>query len=1193
MNRRGIITIVFLSTLLLSALAPSGVSASIGEDYLFDPVLSLTGSAAVSAEDPIADPGSAHPPLGFDSPCGVATDRYGDIYVVATPGEGEPAGPTEGRIDVFDSQGNFLLEIPDENRPCQLAVDSVGNLYVMQGRRLDFLGSQNVVRYAPSEFPPKAGTTYSVAATLEFKFESGSDACKKEPQSLAVDPSNDHLYVGHECRTEEFGSAAEGTPSNPLIRCCIGEAPGMFDLKGIDVYGANHDVYRARTGYSDSSPPKVYVFDATDSHVKCELEGTETPQGEFDFGIGGAIGLDQSDGELFVYDIKHAVIDRFAPDGEGGAKCPLYSFAGQLPAFPKAPSVQADNVNLTVDSPCRKGPGLAEPCDIAPYQSPNAGEVYLTVGTKPNNSHLYAFKVKLAGPPLVREQIASEIGEEEALLAAELNPDGLQTQYSFQYTAEADFAENGWAGALSVPVPDATMAAGGAFLAVSEPVSGLQPDTAYRFRLLASNCAAEGAEPGACLTIGEGNPGGEGEDAGFSTYPTPLDDGRADELVTPPDTDGHVPTMGMFAGGFTVVGFATPLASPDGASLLFGSNSGALPGIGGGGGFQDSFRAQRGPGGWSSSFTGLTGAQNTKPNLGGSEPAHEYSFLGAEAQGTLVNPVGSGSTTYLRVPAGSPPASPNCVPSTEPGGDLEWIGCGSLDFEPRVDGHLISPGAGHVIFSTNTNVGPAKPLEPCAPPEGTPAIYDRTPGGPTRCVSLLPGDLTQPNTAAFKGASADGSAVAFTIAGDPNLYVRLDNAETLVATEGKAAFAGLSADGRRIFFLAEPSVSSAPAGEIFSCDLSQGSCAGPGASQVATQIGSGGESVVVNVSRDGSRLYFLSPLVLSGEEENEAGRKAQAGEENLYQWDEGAIRFIATVSADDVADTAGGYGTVGLGMWVGGVLKPRPEIADGPGADPSRTSADGGVLLFESRADLTDYESEGHVQVYRYEAAAPEGQRLLCLSCNPTGAAASADAHLRSRTSGQAQTTPYPPINALAEIANLSDDGKRAFFQSAERLLAADLDGHQDVYEWRSQGTGGCNREAGCLSLISGPRSAEDDYLYAATPDGHDVFFLSGDTLVPQDPDSTPSIYDARIGGGFPPPAPPPGECQGEACQPVVEPPPPIVSSLHDEGVASPPAKARCPKGKRRVRRAGKSRCVKRKAARHRREAGKGRRAGR
>ncbi len=1101
-------------------------------DHSFDPVLSLEGDC--NGEDGAADPGCPYspPPLGpqpFQLPCGSATDPHGDIYV-ANPTEG-----TGGRIDVFDPKGQFLAEIPNTKEPCRIAVDSAGNLYVIENTPLSLNGPREMIRYEPSSYPPEKETTYTVGATFEFVAKNGGDLCSA-PNGVAIDPSNDHLYVSHLCRVEEYGSAAEGTPLNPLFRCCIGEGPDVQLLTGgLDVYGANHDVYVTEGNLHN--PAAVLMFDAT-GNLTCTLEGgeTETPSGEFDFEvIGGAIAVDQADGELYVVDLKHRLIDQFQLDGNGGEGCPQYSYAHRLPEANKSLKVDPLHVDVGVDASCRTGLELSESCNVGEkYDSPNEGEVFLTTGTNASNSHLYAFKPKVIGPPEVRGQTANEVGETEAVLEAELNPQNLETRYHFEYVSQAEFEANGYVDASRVPIPDGEISGGVAFTPVTAAITGLGRGVDYRFRLVGSNCEAEGAE-GECLTLGEGSPGSEGKDGSFATYASPptlsscpnaalrtgssatLPDCRAYELVTPADTNGRVPNVAMLGGAFGDIGFDTALASAGGESVIFGSHSGALPGIGGGG-LLDTFEARRGEAGWQSHFTGVSGAQGTLVNFGGISPDHLYSLWEVYgSEGSLADPI-EGRARYLRVPPGAK-VSPNCAVEDEPEGRFQWLGCGSLGVEPRARGSWITAGGDHVIFSTDSNIGPARQLEENCAASGAGAIYDRAPGGTTHCVSLLPGDITPAGPSTLEGISADGSTVAFKFGA--LLYARIDDAETVEVAAGGATFGGISANGDRVFYL--------QGDDIFACDLATGGCAGEGA-HAPMPVGSGNESTLVNVSADGSHVYFVSRAALTGEEENEQGITAKAGEENLYVWNGSAVGFIAII---DSVDVSGEGGSPGLGNWVSGVLDSTPTPTSGPANDPSRTTPNGSVFVFESRAELTGYASGGHGEVYRY-AAAGAGKRLRCVSCNPTGVPAASDAQLESLPSSSPQIDLFPPTNALSHIANVSVDGRKVFFQSADRLVSGDGDGRVDIYEWEAQGEGGCEREAGCLSLISSGSSKEDDYLYAMTPDGSDVFFLSSDTLIAQDPDNTPSIYDARVDGGFQSQSGPAPECLGEACQPTV-----------------------------------------------------------
>jgi hypothetical protein len=333
------------------------------------------------------------------------------------------------------------------------------------------------------------------------------------------------------------------------------------------------------------------------------------------------------------------------------------------------------------------------------------------------------------------------------------------------------------------------------------------------------------------------------------------------------------------------------------------------------------------------------------------------------------------------------------------------------------------------------------------------------------------------------------------------------------------SFEGVSEAGSRLFYLLD--------GDIFAFDAE---------SEETIPFTSTGNATVVTVSADGRSAYFVSPSVLGGE--NPEGKQAEAGKENLYLSREGQVSFIGTVSEEDVK------GKGGLGLWMS-------AMKDGSlGIVPARSTPDGGVFLFKSRAKLTGYDPEGHAEVYRYDSAADQ---LRCLSCNPTGSPAQSDATLQSEKR-EGSTL----FSALAWPENLRADGARAFFESSEALVPRDTDGHQDVYEWEKDGVGSCTGAGGCTYLISSPHSAHNEYLWAVSASGDDVFFLSPDLLVAADADETPSIYDARVEGGFPE-AQVAAECLGEACQPAAKAPndsTPASSSFHGAGNVTEEKKA-------------------------------------
>ncbi len=100
---------------------------------------------------------------------------------------------------------------------------------------------------------------------------------------------------------------------------------------------------------------------------------------------------------------------------------------------------------------------------------------------------------------------------------------------------------------------------------------------------------------------------------------------------------------------------------------------------------------------------------------------------------------------------------------------------------------------------------------------------------------------------------------------------------------------------------------------------------------------------------------------------------------------------------------------------------------------PTRSTPGGGAFVFQSHARLTAYDNEGVGEIYRYEPAAEAGERLLCVSCDPSGAPPSADALLED-----IRGIDIVPLEPKSMVANLTDSGDEVFFQSFDRLLPED-----------------------------------------------------------------------------------------------------------------------------------------------------------
>lgn len=824
-----------------------------------------------------------------------------------------------------------------------------------------------------------------------------------------------------------------------------------------------------------------------------------------------SVAVDEGNGHVFVYD--------------GGSTEDVFEFSedGTYLETVEHSFQHGNGAEITVDNGAHSPNGALNP-----------GGRYLFVPSgRSGTGHSYAFS---ANPPecapVATAATSAGITESEVELSATVNPCNVATSYVFEYTPESAFEEEGFAGAQTGGQGD--LAAGGTPVEVQAPVAGLEAGRSYRFRLVATNAIGSASAEGSFATY-PANPisascANSSLRTGLSAL---LPDCRAFELVTPGVTNAREPIGVGHLGTY----FSTLQASPDGEKVSFDIEGGTIPGVGGKGGTgsyaSDPYLATRTAAGWTTTYQGPSGLEAAALLPGSSSPDQEYSFWStAGPEGTAA--IG-GSTNYVELPAGT----------------SELVGTGSLGIDPSAEGDLIGDG-GRVIFSTSSFLGrQAVQLEPEAPPTGTPAVYSRS-GGVTRVVSLLPGDVTPAadEAAVYVGASRDGRGVAFTLEKEARkgpLYLRYEDQETYEIGSG-LTFAGIAEGGGRIFYL--------QGGNLFAFDV---------ATESTIPFSSSGDVTVVNLAADGDTAYIVSHSVLT-KVGNAAGQKPKSGKENLYRSEEGQISFVGTVTKRDVEGENPGNGSVGgLGLWTA-------DVGRGAlGADPSRTTPDGRFLLFESRAALGSYDPEGHPEVYRYDAASEE---VSCLSCMPTGAAATGEASLESISQGMTEAEPF---SFYALVENLTTDGDRAFFQSTEALVPSDTDGLQDVYEWEAGGVGSCSRSNGCLYLVSSGHSAHPNYLFGVGANGNDVFFRSPDRLLASDTEATASLYDARVDGGFSEAAVG-TECQGEGCRPGLTPAPALPSPAVPAAGANDNVRQskRCPAGKKRV----KGRCVKRKQPR-------------
>lgn len=498
--------------------------------------------------------------------------------------------------------------------------------------------------------------------------------------------------------------------------------------------------------------------------------------------------------------------------------------------------------------------------------------------------------------------------------------------------------------------------------------------------------------------------------------------------------------------------------------------------------------------------------------------------------------------------------------------------------------------------------------------------------GQIKPVSVLPADeggalvganyVGSGNGSVQGAVSEDGSRVFWSPGVYPSftaLYVRDTEAEESARLDvvqpgasgigtAQPVFQGASADGSVVFFTDSRQLTENAGSHglnLYRCELPSSNVASGCATltSVSVPAEAGGsaevEGIAPGVAEDAQAIYFVARGVLD-EAANESGDSAVSDEPNLYVWKQGeGVRFIATLSEED-------------------------ETVWGKASEQGGFASPGGrYLAFMSQRSLTGYDNrdattgEPAQELFRYDVLV---DRLECVSCNPTGARPHSTApefaslvNPQEIWKGRRTSATLPQAVSIAlHSASLYHpravlDNGRVFFNAVDPLVPADSNGQWDVYQYEPTGLGDCLASSGgasisrvgggCVSLISSGTAEEEAAFFDASETGDDVFFFTPARLSVFDEDDEVDVYDARV-DGIKAVRPVNAECLGEACQPLAQAPndpTPASAAFHGPGNLRPAAGKSCPKGKRRVQRKGKTRCV----ARKHRKASPNRRAGR
>lgn len=412
------------------------------------------------------------------------------------------------------------------------------------------------------------------------------------------------------------------------------------------------------------------------------------------------------------------------------------------------------------------------------------------------------------------------------------------------------------------------------------------------------------------------------------------------------------------------------------------------------------------------------------------------------------------------------------------------------------------------------------------------------------------------------------------------------------ATQVQAALTGLAILGS-----GNVAVSGGPAGSAPVAIEFTGGLAGVNVMELTADgsgLSGGASSAGVTTSEGVSNLTLIGPGAVGVFGASEDGHRVYFDKgDDVWYWQDaddtpgGTLMFVATLGDKDNL----------LGQYPGGETTWESERAAF-----SRLTPDGRWLMFGASDGAAIPPGYQHGErchpntlgsgnrcveayVFRADHSKPGDPDIVCASCNL--AEPRADGNTYTYTFGKGINVGLSGKTSRLNRA-ITDDGRYVFFTTGEPLVPEDTNGVFDAYQYDVQ--------SGEASLLSSGTSPSGSFFMDASSDGTDVFFITREQLSAWDNDPAYDLYDARAGGGFPEPPPPRPVCSGDSCRPgggqqVQAPTSPGSSTLVGHG-NRPEVRKLCPKGSRKVRRHGKTRCVK-KHRKHKRTANADRRAGR
>jgi hypothetical protein len=1047
--------------------------------------------------------------------------------------QGLAVDQTSGDVFVYDAPAGKIYKFGPAGEP--LAFSSLGGSNVIEGAGPGptlFEPGAEELALAPDGAPAGTAGDIYIANNVTVKVYSPAGVeigtlGTGETCGVAVDPAG-HVFIGSYPDTvrEYVPSASPPTDADvsntghASIELCNVTADGLGDIYATNYLG--HEIAKLE-GLADPTPTTI------------------TPGGQaiaVDLGTnalfanrGNAVAEYGSDGGLALTFAENQISSSAAVAvGPGSNRIYVGDNSGKVKIFGAVVSLPEPNTGPVTHTPteavtlsgsvnpageqltdCGFEYGLATEANFPTEAScvPAAQDIAVdsklhavsaTIsGLQPNSTYHYRLAVAndngsakgealtftTSGAPQISEIRSLNADQTSVTLEARINPSGFPTRYHFEWGPTSAYGN-------TIPAKrfEPVLGSGERPVPVTAELSDLSAASVYHYRVVASS--------------GEGRETASPDQTVETVNSCGLPEGRCFELVSPRDA-GPVDLPGVRSGPVELHYQSAPIAG----ELAYVSETGPPNATKGA---EVLSKAVRGPDGWSSTqLSPPITAVTQSPD--GTSASSKYYALNEELSCGIVasnQPLTDEASTRAVVEAGG-------INLYRQNSDGTYLAITRLPPEnPEASAGVlgtfgveaISQDCGKVIFRAPYHY-PGIPVAQAEP------LYEWD-EGTLRSLSYIPGPSGEVLVPALTGitsehfvfpyntnvVSADGSRVFFSAlrAESPNpgeighegVFVRENGATTRDISLSEtsrpdtgAKFQFATKDGSRVFFIANAGLtdhSSAEGEDLYEfnfksnklTDLSPG--AEPGGAAVVGFIGA---------SEDGSRGYFVGAGQLVPGRGKSLAENTTEHTLSVYVESGGQVGFVGAVMKDQLR-------TVVMGS---------PQTA--------QVTPDGRYLLFESSATVTEYEGgSGAREAYLYDSFA-SADATECVSCRQDGRAsvASPESAVLPSTEGYSNSV-YAP-RALVE----RNGSPVVFFNSFNALAPGAEDGVNSIYEWSHRQVFRIASEpAGLMAPSFFP-------FMGASEEGIDLYFSTPQTLSWEDPDERYSIYDARIGGGFPEPA--------------------------------------------------------------------------